>query len=164
MSYPSIDSDNEVQNVDEFQVNGWVFEKVIINDHKYLKIKSTYPTVNLGFYIEKLTNYGYQPYFYPPDLINVLKFENIENILISQTSYNYYSESLVPVDSTINSIKETDLNFFHDDEINNERVRINGERVRIKRKLKKCRSTIIGLSVSLLIMICIILMYLLDVF
>lgn len=156
MSYPSIDSDNEVQNVDEFQVNGWVFEKVIINDHKYLKIKSTYPTVNIGFYIDKLTNSGYQPYFYPPDLISVNKFENVENILISQTAYNHYSESLVPIDSTFNSFRDSDFKYLYDDEINNEQV--------TNRKINRYKSAIIGLSISLLIMVCIILMYLLDVF
>ena len=40
MAYPSIDSENEVQNINEFRVNGWVFEKIIIDNVKYLKIKS----------------------------------------------------------------------------------------------------------------------------
>ena len=150
MSYPSIDSENE------FRVNGWVFEKIIIDNVKYLKIKSTYPTVNISFYIDKLTNSGYQPYFYPPDLISVNNFENIENILISQATYNHYSDSLVPVDSTFNSTRESDFKFIYDDEINNEPV--------TDRKINKYKSAIIGLSISLLIMICIILMYLLDVF
>lgn len=156
MTYPSIDSENEVQNINEFRVNGWVFEKIIIDNVKYLKIKSTYPTVNIGFYIDKLTNCGYQPYFYPPDLISVNKFENVENILISQTAYNHYSESLVPVDSTFNSFRDSDFKYLYDDEINNDQV--------TNRKINRYKSAIIGLSISLIIMVCIILMYLLDVF
>ena len=35
MAYPSIDSENEVQNINEFRVNGWVFEKIIIDNVKY---------------------------------------------------------------------------------------------------------------------------------
>lgn len=155
MTYPSIDSENEVQNINEFRVNGWEFEKIIIDNVKYLKIKSTYPTVNIGFYIDRLMNSGYQPYFYPPDLINVNKFKNIENILISQETYNHYSDSLVPVDTTINSSRESDFKFIYEDEINESTN---------ERKINKYKSAIIGLSISLLIMVCIILMYLLDVF
>ena len=149
MSYPSLNDDERNQ----FDSNGWKFEKIILNNLNYIKVIETSPNFDIKFFLENLTKHGYQPVFYPPDLILVNKFDNIENYI------GFSLPEIIQVNKIDKSSIDSDINYIHDDNLN---ISVNKNKNKNKNKFSLI-GLIIGLSIALAITIWIIIMFLLDI-
>lgn len=143
MNYPSL-NDNEKNHFDS---NGWKFEKIILNNLNYIKVIEAFPNLNIEFFLDNLTKNGYQPVFYPPDLILVNKFDNIENYI------GFSLPEFVQINKIDKSSIDSDVNYIYDDNLNN----------LVNKNKNKYKSTVIGLSIALAITIWIIIMFLFDI-
>lgn len=143
MNYPSL-NDNEKN---QFDSNGWKFEKIILNNLNYIKVIEAFPNLNIEFFLDNLTKNGYQPVFYPPDLILVNKFDNIENYI------GFSLPEFVQINKIDKSSIDSDVKYIYDDNLNN----------LVNKNKNKYKSTVIGLSIALAITIWIILMFLFDI-
>lgn len=143
MNYPSL-NDNEKN---QFDSNGWKFEKIILNNLNYIKVIEAFPNLNIEFFLDNLTKNGYQPVFYPPDLILVNKFDNIENHI------GFSLPEFVQINKIDKSSIDSDVKYIYDDNLNNS----------VNKNKNKYKSTVIGLSIALAITIWIIIMFLFDI-
>ena len=143
MNYPSL-NDNEKN---QFDSNGWKFEKIVLNNLNYIKVIEAFPNLNIEFFLDNLTKNGYQPVFYPPDLILVNKFDNIENYI------GFSLPEFVQINKIDKSSIDSDVKYIYDDNLNN----------LVNKNKNKYKSTVIGLSIALAITIWIILMFLFDI-
>lgn len=143
MNYPSL-NDNEKN---QFDSNGWKFEKIILNNLNYVKVIEAFPNLNIEFFLDNLTKNGYQPVFYPPDLILVNKFDNIENYI------GFSLPEFVQINKIDKSSIDSDVKYIYDDNLNNS----------VNKNKNKYKSTVIGLSIALAITIWIIIMFLFDI-
>lgn len=143
MNYPSL-NDNEKN---QFDSNGWKFEKIVLNNLNYIKVIEAFPNLNIEFFLDNLTKNGYQPVFYPPDLILVNKFDNIENHI------GFSLPEFVQINKIDKSSIDSDVKYIYDDNLNNS----------VNKNKNKYKSTVIGLSIALAITIWIIIMFLFDI-